>query len=456
MVLSLHPDIVIEDEGDRALLGGISIADNVLVTADGAAECLTDRTSSGSIWLTVDIVIGPSKLDSPALVAASDPQAAAERPQGAEMPEAAAWQFKDVRRVPDKRRRDERLVLKGRIFTGDDDVIEAGFVRVEDGRIGAVGREADLGSGAEGARVVGGAGSTIMPGLFNNHAHLAWDGANDLATQALEDSPEISAYKCAANMLRSLRAGVTTVRDLGMNRSGFAAKQAVAQGVFPGPKLLICGEAIVQTGGHTYWCCREASGPDEMRRAVREQVRDGADLIKIMGCHDTLEFTDEELDAVVDETHRNGLRITAHATFDACIRRMLEHGVDTIEHGGAMTDETIQLLVDRGTYIITTFAPARHAGGRGRGLGHAGVEGRRAPEGRQGHVALRRSRARARRRPDRLRHRRRQPGGAARRDRARARSWCDRRLPDIDAGAALDHVALGADERSRVGSREPP
>jgi imidazolonepropionase-like amidohydrolase len=186
---------------------------------------------------------------------------------------------------------------------------------------------------------------------------LAWDGANDLASQALEDEPEISAYKCAANMLRSLRAGVTTVRDLGMNKAGFFAKQAVSQGVFRGPKLLICGEAIVQTGGHTYWCCREASGADEMRRAVREQVRGGADLIKIMGCHDTLEFTDEELDAVVDETHRNGLKITAHATYDACIRRMLEHDVDTIEHGGPMTDETIELLLERGTYIVTTFAP---------------------------------------------------------------------------------------------------
>jgi imidazolonepropionase-like amidohydrolase len=142
-----------------------------------------------------------------------------------------------------------------------------------------------------------------------------------------------------------------------MNKSGLVAKQAVAQGIFRGPKLLVCGEAIVQTGGHTYWCCREASGPDEMRRAVRDQVRGGADLIKIMGCHDLLEFTDEELDAVVDETHRNGLKITAHATFDACIKRMLEHGVDTIEHGGSMSDETIQLLLDRGTYIITTFAP---------------------------------------------------------------------------------------------------
>ncbi len=274
------------------------------------------------------------------------------------MPEAAAWQFKDVKRVPPRRQPDRKLVLKGRIFTGEvGGTIEDGFVRIEDGRITGVGPSAELGSGGDGAVEGGGKGKTVMPGLFNNHAHLAWDGANDLAAQALEDEPEISAYKCAANMLRSLRAGVTTVRDLGMNQTNFFAKRAVLQGIFQGPKLLICGEAIVQTGGHTYWCCREASGPDEMRQAVREQVRGGADLIKIMGCHDLLEFTDEELDAVVDETHRNGLKITAHATFDACIRRMLEHGVDTIEHGGSMSDETIQLLLDRGTYVVTTFSP---------------------------------------------------------------------------------------------------
>jgi imidazolonepropionase-like amidohydrolase len=158
-------------------------------------------------------------------------------------------------------------------------------------------------------------------------------------------------------MLINLRAGVTTFRDLGMNKSNLFAKQAVAQGIFPGPRLLVCGEAIIQTGGHTYWCCREASGADEMRRAVREQVRAGADLIKIMACHDTLEFTDEELAAVVDETHRNGLTLTAHATFDACINRCVQFGVDVIEHGGSMSEETIQLLVDRKVPIVTTFAP---------------------------------------------------------------------------------------------------
>jgi imidazolonepropionase-like amidohydrolase len=94
-----------------------------------------------------------------------------------------------------------------------------------------------------------------------------------------------------------------------------------------------------------------------MRRAVREQVRGGADLIKIMACHDTLEFTDAELEAVIDETHRNGLPITAHATYNECIKRVAQFGVDCIEHGGSMDDETIQLLLDKHIPIVTTFAP---------------------------------------------------------------------------------------------------
>jgi imidazolonepropionase-like amidohydrolase len=280
------------------------------------------------------------------------------------MPEAQAWKFKHVKSLPDRRSEEEkRVLLKGRVFTGvAGGVIDDGFVRIEDDRITAVGRAADLGGSYEATVEV--ADGLILPGLFNNHAHLAWDGVNDLAAQALDDEPEISAYKCAANMRRSLDAGVTTVRDLGMNRTGFHAKQAVEQRVIQGPKLRICGEAIVQTGGHTYWCCRQASGPDEMRRAVRDQVCDGADLIKIMACHDLLEFTDEELEAVIDETHRNGLKITAHATFDACINRVLAFGVDMVEHGGTMSDETVQLALEKGAYICTTFSPlvlqARH------------------------------------------------------------------------------------------------
>jgi imidazolonepropionase-like amidohydrolase len=270
------------------------------------------------------------------------------------MPEPPAWRYQKVIKplfdLPQ-----DHTILRGRVLTCvGDEIIEDGFVEFEKGKITAVGSAADLGSRTDAAVETGG---TILPGLFNSHAHLAWDGIHDLARQSMDDAPEISAYKSAGNMLISLRSGVTTVRDLGMNKSNIFAKQAIEQGIFPGPRLFITGEAIIQTGGHTYWCCREASGADEMRRAVREQVRAGADLIKIMACHDTLEFTDEELAAVIDETHRNGLTITAHATYDACINRVAKFGIDCVEHGGSMSDETIQLLLDKKIPIVTTFAP---------------------------------------------------------------------------------------------------
>lgn len=274
------------------------------------------------------------------------------------MPEAPAWQFEDVRSVPERSAPASILLRGGRVFTaGASGVVDNGFVHIEGTRITGVGSASDLPEDSDVELVVDTSGKTVLPGLFNNHAHLAWDGVNDLARQALHDAPEISAYKCAANMLRSLAAGVTTVRDLGMNETNIFAKQAIAQKVFRGPHLLICGRAIVQTGGHTYWCCREADGDTGMRQAVREQVRQGADLIKIMGCHDRLEFTDEELRAVIDESHRNGLPITAHATYDACIRRMVEFGIDTLEHGGQMSDETIDVLLKKGITIVTTLSP---------------------------------------------------------------------------------------------------
>ena len=272
------------------------------------------------------------------------------------MPEAPAWRFEKIIKPMFDIPAPHRILSNARLLTcRGDEVIEPGFVEIKDGVIEAVANMSELGETS--AEVIDCRGKTVMPGLINSHAHLAWDGVHDLARQSLDDPPEISAYKCAGNMLKSLRAGITLVRDLGMNQSNFFAKRAVEQGIFPGPRLLIVGEAIIQTGGHTFWCCHEASGADEMRRAVRDQIKGGADLIKIMGSHDTIEFTDEELRAVIDETHRMGAAITAHATFDSVIRRVAEFGVDVIEHGGDMSAETIQLLRDKDIPIVTTFAP---------------------------------------------------------------------------------------------------
>lgn len=272
------------------------------------------------------------------------------------MPEPAAWRYQKLIKPMVDTPELEGIFL-GRVITCvGDDVLGDGFIEVRGGKLTGVGKASDLSADAlENATDLN--GKTLLPGLINSHAHLAWDGVHDLARQSLDDTPEISAYKAAGNMLKSLRAGITLVRDLGMNRANIFSKQAVEQGIFPGPRLLITGESIVQTGGHTYWCCREASGADEMRRVVRDQVKNGADLIKIMACHDTLEFTDDELHAVIDEAHRNGLPITAHATFDACIRRVAEFGIDCVEHGGSMSDETIAVLLEKKIPIVTTFAP---------------------------------------------------------------------------------------------------
>ena len=269
------------------------------------------------------------------------------------MPEPAAWRYQKITK-PMFDLPTPHLVLTGRILTMAGEVIENGFVELKDGKILALGPLSDLKAGSASVEETGG---TVMPGLINSHAHLNWDGIHDLARQSMDDPRPISAFKAAGNMLKSLRAGVTMVRDLGFHEMNLFSKQAVEQGIFPGPRLKVCGAAIIQTGGHTYWVCREASGADQMRRAVREQVRGGADLIKIMACHDTLEFTDEELGAVIDEAHRNGLPITAHATYDACIERVARFGVDCIEHGGSMSDATVALLIEKEIPVVTTFAP---------------------------------------------------------------------------------------------------
>ena len=269
------------------------------------------------------------------------------------MPEPAAWKYQKITKPMFEAEAVDTVFL-GRVLTCvGDEVIEDGFVHLKDGRIGAVGRRAEAPAGID---TLDTHGKTLMPGMMNSHAHLSWDGIHELSQQSMFDSPEIRAYKAAGNMIKSLRAGITLVRDLGVHNANLFTKQAVAQGIFPGPRLLVAGESIIQTGGHTYWVCREASGADEMRRAVRDQVKGGADLIKIMACHDTLEFTDDELHAVIDEAHRNRLPITAHATYNDCIKRVAEFGIDCIEHGGSMTDETIQLLLDKKLPIVTTFS----------------------------------------------------------------------------------------------------
>ena len=158
-------------------------------------------------------------------------------------------------------------------------------------------------------------------------------------------------------MRRSLEAGLTGVRDLGMNDAGFIALDLQRRGLALGPRLYISGKAICMTGGHTWWCCREADGPDGVRQAVREQVRGGAVVIKMMASERRPQFTFEELKAAAEETHSLGCKITAHATLPVAIDNVLNAGYDCIEHGGPFSDEQIERMLEAGTMVVTTLSP---------------------------------------------------------------------------------------------------
>lgn len=229
-------------------------------------------------------------------------------------------------------------------------------------------------------QILDGKGLFLTPGFINCHTHLAWDGTKtDIKIQSLEDSDAISAFKYADNMRKCLNSGQTAVRDLGMNLSNIWAKQAVDRGIIESPRLYISGEAIMATGGHTWWCGLEADGPWELRKAVRKQAKAGAKVIKIMACGDKPEFTMEELEALVDESHARGLKVAAHATFGAAIERVVAAGVDSVEHGGDMTPELIATMKEKHIPIIptlsATFIQARE--GEAKGLNPAQIEKRK-------------------------------------------------------------------------------
>lgn len=218
-----------------------------------------------------------------------------------------------------------------------------------------------------------GPGSTILPGLIDTHVHLALDGSpNPLATFNTSDDRELLACMLR-NARELLSAGVTTARDLGApNLLDQATKRAIDSGLARGPRLLTVTAPLTITGGHCWFFGGECEGVEEVRRKVRAARRDGADCIKIMSTGGDLtpgtmpsqpQFTLEELLAIVEEAHRYGLMVTAHAHGEEGIRRAIEAGVDSLEHFSfRMADgsrqerpELIQLAASRGVFICPTL-----------------------------------------------------------------------------------------------------
>ena len=211
---------------------------------------------------------------------------------------------------------------------------------------------------------------TLIPGLIDCHVHLCFDGTADFAGEARELNVALAAMKAARNARRALDAGITTVRDLGGHELAMIdVARAQRNGVITGARILTAPAVLTITGGHGHFIGWEVDTADEAVKAVRKLVKAGADWIKIMSTGGVLTpgigaqrsaFTVEQLAAVIDEAHEAGIRVATHAIGAEGITRALRAGVDSVEHGCFLTDESLKLMQENGSWLVATLvAPER-------------------------------------------------------------------------------------------------
>ena len=228
-----------------------------------------------------------------------------------------------------------------------------------------------------GARVIDLSDATVLPGLIDSHVHLTGDPGGDYRQEAVE-SDEYAVAVGAKNAALTVKAGFTTVRDLGSARlTAFALRDSIARGLLPGPRIVAAGPALSIIGGHgdvngfrpdvaaVLDQGNTCTGPEECARRVREASKRGADVIKITATGGVLSqqarglgmhFTPAEVEAIVSTASSLGLKVAAHAHGDDGIRGAAQAGVASVEHATWSSPETLKVMKEKGTYIVPTLA----------------------------------------------------------------------------------------------------
>jgi imidazolonepropionase-like amidohydrolase len=283
------------------------------------------------------------------------------------------------------------LIKTGRLIDGRADTPQAGVgILIEGERIKAVGPLAPLQAQAKGARVIDLSQMTVLPGLIDTHTHLLLQGdptAQSYDEQLLYESTAYRAILAARNARIALEHGFTAIRDLETEGAMYAdvdVRRAVERGVIPGPRVFAATRAMAPTGMYPIvsdnWelelphGVQPVDGVEGARLAVRQQVAHGADWIKYYSdrryyftpdsvLRSWVNFTDDEARAIVDEAHRLGRPVAAHAIGADGIAAALRAGVNTIEHGDGMTDSLIDVLASRGVYWVPTVTVAQYVAG---------------------------------------------------------------------------------------------
>jgi imidazolonepropionase-like amidohydrolase len=276
------------------------------------------------------------------------------------------------------------IIKAARIFDGrSDTLLRNSSVTVEGDKIADLGNSARVPSGTE---VIDLGDATLSPGFIDAHTHLSWDITN--YTKSFVDRIRLQipehAYRAAANALKTLQAGFTTVRDVGSNDFiDVSLRNAISQGFVVGPRMLVAVRAISATGGHADRTsglrfgatASEADyqgvsdGPEGMRKAVRFNVKYGADVIKFCASGGVLSLADEvdtpqltlaEMSALVDEAHRLRKKVAVHCHGNQAAKEAIEAGVDSIEHGCFLKEDTLEMMKARGTFLVPTLFTAEY------------------------------------------------------------------------------------------------
>lgn len=249
-------------------------------------------------------------------------------------------------------------------------VLSNQVIVVEGGKITAVGAEVSIPAGAT---TIDLSQATVLPGLIDAHTHLLTNnrpelGQDDNNLNLIVTQMNLGSRALLGSVMarEDLEAGITTVRDLGNSgwNGDVALRDAIEQGWVMGPRMMVSTRAISPPGGQFYHVTAETrgiieqefaqiSGVEDARRAVRQAIADGADCIKVIADAATT-LTVDELRAIADEAHRAGRKVAAHAVRDRTIREAVEAGIDSIEHGNGVSDDTLRLMAEKKVFLVPT------------------------------------------------------------------------------------------------------